>query len=205
MGSHMLACQPAKVDCLLHYFRHALGQEAAWQSEVVSFQRSVLPADAPDSTSDFWAESQVILRQVCVQPEGAIEDAHGALQADFANEYIGGGVFFEGCVQEEIRFSISPELLVGCLLCEVMGPREAVVIVGAQQFARYRGYGRRFEITGPNTDLAALDASGRRDVQVVAFDAMQCVGDVQYQATGMLRELVKAAVAFRGDSHENFC
>ena len=39
------------------------------------------------------------------------------LQLDFANKYVGGGVLGNGCVQEEIRFLICPELIVSCLLC----------------------------------------------------------------------------------------
>ena len=33
----------------------------------------------------------------------------GLLHADFANMFLGGGVFSGGCVQEEIRFAICPE------------------------------------------------------------------------------------------------
>jgi len=199
---HILACQPAKVECLLLYFRRALSQESTWQNEFVSFQRSVLAQEAPERTSDFWSESQVVLRPVLIQTEGGIEDAHGLLQADFANEYLGGGVFFEGCVQEEIRFSVCPELLVSCLFCEAMLADEAVVLTGAQQFACYKGYGRRFEAAGPFTDPTPLDSRGRREVQIVAFDAMQCAGDDQYQVQGLMRELVKAAVAFEVRSDE---
>lgn len=35
---------------------------------------------------------------------GAIEDAHDAMQIDFANAYIGGGVLSGGCVQ--VRASV---------------------------------------------------------------------------------------------------
>ena len=51
-------------------------------------------------------------------------------QVDFANKYIGGGVLGEGCVQEEIRFVICPELIVSILLTEVLDHNEAVVITG---------------------------------------------------------------------------
>ena len=52
------------------------------------------------------------------------------LQVDFANKYIGGGVLGEGCVQEEIRFVICPELIVSLLFTEVLDRNEAVVITG---------------------------------------------------------------------------
>jgi hypothetical protein len=63
---------------------------------------------------------------VCVQD--------GMLQVDFANKSIGGGVIGWGSVQEEIRFMISPELLVSCLLCEVMLDGE---VCGDPPFMRF--------------------------------------------------------------------
>ena len=44
--------------------------------------------------------------------------------------FIGGGVLNTGCVQEEIRFVICPELIVTCLFCEVMESNEALIIAG---------------------------------------------------------------------------
>ena len=40
-------------------------------------------------------------------------------QVDFANKFVGGGVLGDGCVQEEIRFLINPELIVTRLFTEV--------------------------------------------------------------------------------------
>ena len=41
--------------------------------------------------------------------QGTIEDdGQQMIQADFANEYIGGGALGSGMVQEEIRFNICP-------------------------------------------------------------------------------------------------
>jgi len=199
---HILVEELAKCACMLQYFLGTLAQEADLHGEVVDFQRNLVLEDSPQATVSFWQNSAIKLAEVSILDEGGIEDAAGALQADFANEYIGGGVFFSGCVQEEIRFAVSPELLVACLLCEVMAPNEAVVIAGAQQFSRYAGYGHSFEYAGPWEDASALDGRRRRDVHVVAFDALMCVGDFQYQAEGMLRELVKAMAAFQGDQHD---
>lgn len=38
-----------------------------------------------------------------------------------------------GCVQEEIRFVICPELMVSMLFTEVLRPNEALLIVGKSQ------------------------------------------------------------------------
>lgn len=44
---------------------------------------------------------------------------------------LGGGVLGWGCVQEEIRFVICPELLVSRLFTEKLGPTEALLMIGA--------------------------------------------------------------------------
>ena len=43
---------------------------------------------------------------------------------------------FQGCIQEEIRFVINPELLISLLFTAQMGDREAVAIVGAERCVR---------------------------------------------------------------------
>lgn len=40
------------------------------------------------------------------------------------------GVLHAGCVQEEIRFCISPECLVSLLVCDRMAEDEAILLVG---------------------------------------------------------------------------
>ena len=89
---------------------------------------------------------------------GVIEDAETQLQVNFANKYIGGGTivgvfiifyfqvtFIKGCVQEEIIFAVHPELLVSCFFCEAMHDNEAIIIVGAEAFTQFTGYGRTLD------------------------------------------------------------
>lgn len=52
----------------------------------------------------------------------------------FFPRFIGGGVLGYGCVQEEIRFLICPELLVSQLFSQQMLPTEAIVITGSIVF-----------------------------------------------------------------------
>lgn len=73
---------------------------------------------------------------------------------DFANKYLGGGVLYSGCVQEEIRFMICPELIVGLLFTEEMMPNESVIIKGCEQFSSYTGYARSFAFGGDFVDNA---------------------------------------------------
>ena len=66
---------------------------------------------------------------------------------DFANKFLGGGVLNSGCVQEEIRFMICPELLVSMLFTECLTNNETVMIKGCERFSSYSGYGDTFEWT----------------------------------------------------------
>ena len=52
-------------------------------------------------------------------------------QADFANKFIGGGVLGGGCVQEEIRFMINPEMILSRLFTEMLERNECLVMTGA--------------------------------------------------------------------------
>ena len=44
----------------------------------------------------------------------------------------------EGCVQEEIRFLICPELILSRLFTEELDDNESLVMTGAEQFSNYR-------------------------------------------------------------------
>ncbi len=57
---------------------------------------------------------------------------------DFANKYVGGGVLGYGCVQEEIRFLISPELIVSRLFVEELDVNEILLVIGPEMFSTYK-------------------------------------------------------------------
>ena len=71
---------------------------------------------------------------------------------DFANKFLGGGVLREGCVQEEIRFVINPELIAGRIFTECLQPNESLVITGAERFSDYTGYGDTFKFKSNHLD-----------------------------------------------------
>ena len=52
------------------------------------------------------------------------------LQVDFANKYLGGGVLTHGCVQEEIRFLICPEMIISRLFTEGLEKNESLIMKG---------------------------------------------------------------------------
>jgi hypothetical protein len=126
----------------------------------------------------------------------------GCLHADFANMYLGGGVLSGGCVQEEIRFGICPELLVGLLLCPVMNECEAIQIVGAEQFSAYTGYMRTLRYAGDHLDKSCRTGDGTVLNGIAAIDALdgRCVRPfdllTQMSTPYMLREMNKASAGF---------
>jgi hypothetical protein len=69
-------------------------------------------------------------------------------QADFANEHVGGGVLGRGCVQEEIRFLIAPELIVSKVFTSKFECHESMLICGSEIFSRHSGYRGTFRWDG---------------------------------------------------------
>jgi len=74
------------------------------------------------------------------------------LQLDFANKYLGGGVLGSGCVQEEIRFLICPELFITMLFTECMNENESFFIRGCERYSDYTGYNDSFKWNGDYQD-----------------------------------------------------
>ena len=67
------------------------------------------------------------------------------------------------CVQEEIRFLLSPELIVSRAFAESLEDHEALLLEGAERFSNYHGYARTFEYAGPSEDdPSACKCSSRR-------------------------------------------
>ena len=64
----------------------------------------------------------------------------------------GGGVLGSGCVQEEIRFVICPEMLVSLLLCQVMETNECIYLIGCERYSSYKGYSTTFQYAGDFVD-----------------------------------------------------
>ncbi|EYB96496.1 hypothetical protein Y032_0150g2784 [Ancylostoma ceylanicum] len=183
-----------KLQFFLNYFSLLLKQ---MPDGCVSFRRTVLTQDKiPD-----WEQDKTRVPLVAATSGGAIEDADGCLQVDFADPYIGGLILTIGAVQEEIRFLICPEMIVSSLLCERMGPLEAVHIIGAQRYSSYSGYGRTlkwlpFEY-GYGTE--PRDEFRRVISHLVAMDATRFKPrgtPAQYTRASIDRELNKAYAAF---------
>lgn len=184
-----------KIKCICNYFRRVCSKMPLG---VLTFQRRYI------NPKQFvnWSKCEAVIGRdtvpIHVNSEGTIEDqGRGLLQVDFANKYIGGGVLGHGCVQEEIRFVINPELLVSKLFTEALKPQEALIMMGSEQFSEYSGYASTFTFAGDFQDETPRDASGRRECYITAIDALHFVqSSHQYREELMLRELNKAYVGY---------
>lgn len=197
------------VLCMLNYIEELAGSQEETpdflDTEFVSFARRMIDPELSVDDRQFWttgAGAQQLGPFDVV--EGTIEGDDGALQADFANRFIGGGVLAGGLAQEEIRFLICPECIAGCLFVEKMRDDEAIFIVGALQYSTYSGYWDDFRFTGSRGDLQRheMDRHGRRDIHLVAFDAVSYSRrekSEQYEDYMVLREIQKAYAACLGD------
>jgi poly(ADP-ribose) glycohydrolase len=129
----------------------------------------------------------------------SIDEARRMLRADFANAIIGGASLSFGCVQEEITFSICPEMNVSRLICTPMADTEAILIFRGEQFSRVRPgtYAFSLQYGGP-----ASEREHARTSAVAAIDALDYRGQssaTQYSRDSVVREVVKAAAGFGFD------
>ncbi|XP_077506255.1 poly(ADP-ribose) glycohydrolase-like isoform X2 [Amblyomma americanum] len=188
-GPYNEARKMEKLKCIINYFRRITQQEP---SGMLTFHRRCLAQPFE------WARAKSELSNVFVSASGFIErEGHGMLQVDFANKFVGGGVLGGGCVQEEIRFMMCPELIVSRLFTEVLGSREVLVITGAEQFNSTSGYADKFLWKCDFKDQIPRDSWGRKCTEVVAMDAL-CFATPgeQYRPVSIRRELNKAYCGF---------
>jgi hypothetical protein len=188
-----------KIKCILSYFKRICRDEMP--TGVLTFQRRFVDLDLCPN----WAKSDVKFSsmKLFVSAQGTIEDGIAMLQTDFANRYLGGGVLGWGCVQEEIRFMMNPEMIVGMLFCESMNSKEAILMTGCEEFNKYTGYSSSFKWAGGKTDTTPLDEYRRKMVYVTAIDAISFQKPhLQFEEALLKRELNKAFVGFYHDPND---
>ncbi|XP_046962424.1 poly(ADP-ribose) glycohydrolase-like [Vanessa cardui] len=192
--SMLFECSPSdhileKLKCICHYFKRVCTNVPA----------GALTVSRRAARGGGWRECAARLSALRVHADaaGTIEEAHGLIQVDFANKFLGGGVLNYGSVQEEIRFMICPELMISMLFTEALRPNEALMIIGCEQYSKYSGYGHSFQWAGEYVDTTPWDSSGRRRCAVLAIDAQPFSNKSQeYRKEAITRELDKAWVGF---------
>ncbi|XP_018570201.1 poly(ADP-ribose) glycohydrolase [Anoplophora glabripennis] len=193
-------CVSEKLKCLIHYFRRVTSKVPFG---VITFERKFIPRGSMPR----WdvLENNLGNTKIHINSFGTIEDdGLGFLQVDFANKNVGGGVLGYGCVQEEIRFVICPELIISRLFVEQLGDHEAVVVTGPERYSRYSGYGDTFKWEGNVQDSTPHDEYGRRRTSICIIDATHFNKPIdQFYPSAILRELNKAYVGFSSREKDN--
>lgn len=182
-----------KLKCIINYFRRVLKKTP---KGVISFERRSLSHDEIPN----WLYSRKKLTKLKVLEKGLIEkQGVGMLQVDFANKLIGGGILGNGCVQEEIRFAICPELIISRLFTEKLLENEVLFIKGCEQFNAYSGYGQSFRWASDFEETLQVDEWGRHRTKLVAMDALKFPHEkkhIQYHIEMIQRELTKSYCGF---------
>eukprot|EP00088_Acartia_fossae_P037077 TRINITY_DN3826_c0_g1_i16.p1 TRINITY_DN3826_c0_g1~~TRINITY_DN3826_c0_g1_i16.p1 ORF type:complete len:844 (-),score=158.13 TRINITY_DN3826_c0_g1_i16:70-2601(-) len=194
-NSRRAEAQLEKIKTILAYFRRVIESPP---TGLVTFTRQTVP----ESEFIDWSKDTTPIPDnfVRLSSAGVIEtEGKGMLQVDFANKKIGGGVLGLGLVQEEIRFTICPELIISRLFTEKLMANEVVFMHGAEQYSRHTGYGDTYRFDGMHTDTVPRDMHMRRNTTILAMDAVSFSRDkeVQYEAKFIERELNKAYIGFR--------
>lgn len=100
-----------KLKCVINYLK-IMSENEELYNETVTFERAI-----SYNKEYLRADKETPLRTVEVRI-GQIEEGYGdGVIVDFANAAVGGGFLGNGCAQEEILFSIMPELTVIKVFC----------------------------------------------------------------------------------------
>ena len=101
----LYASQRGKLLCILHYFDRVYQAEVSGNNEFLSMCISVSRHHVKEEDPALsWGKCESPLTPFDSPTDGGlIEGAHGCLQVDFANAYIGGGVLNMGNVQVSVQ------------------------------------------------------------------------------------------------------
>jgi poly(ADP-ribose) glycohydrolase len=174
--------QPAAIErivCLLAYFHVA---DDAPEAPAITYARHRLDR----ATAPRWAALELPLGAARVSLHtGRMEDVPAEVFFDFANRDLHIHAVIPSLTQEEVLFSMCPELFPAILVCERMDDDEVIVMDGARRVAEYSGYLRSFRFEGLRAE--------RRAQEVLAADA---VFRDHFSPEAVLRDLDKAWLGF---------
>lgn len=192
----MKSTEIEKTKCIMYYFNRLEDKDyyEALSETNMTFER-IQSANNELFTWDRLKASNARLCDFRVDTSRPIEDTGPQYaKVDFANQYLGGGALNTGCLQEEITFTICPELVSGMLFMEAMDRNEAIIISGFDRYSKYSGYARNLKCEGKYV------SSSNACNWLIAIDAIDLRGSdtsVQYEPYYMLRDVNKAYVGFK--------
>eukprot|EP01084_Bolivina_argentea_P119216 211398_1 len=198
---------PGKLECWIRYFDFVRqkGMNSNWfnKENVTVWRKCMLTQQCELLEYTNLIRNKTQLCDFNVFEEGCIEDQCGELHADFANQYIGGGVLEGGNVQEEIRFTVNTECIISKWLCPLpMTHNEAIIIFGSQQFFDYKGYGSSFCFNGYRNNKKEMffcDNMNHRlgSSVIIGIDALYLfTPKKQIDVDFMMREIAKSFIGY---------
>ncbi|KRX03363.1 hypothetical protein PPERSA_12642 [Pseudocohnilembus persalinus] len=180
-----------RIKCLLYYFYESFKIN---ENQKIQYHRLVL--DNPPK----WDQiDEPISIQVNIQTQG-MEESDAFYQVDFANKYLQIHQNIPSLTQEEVIFTIRPDIYPVLLISDMLNDNEAIIIEGARMFCNYTGYSSSFRFSGPSPYLKLKDISA-----IIAIDALVSSSVVQKQCekNKVFRELNKAYIGFKGIKPQN--
>jgi len=198
---HFLHKEPDMLACLLTYIHSFVNAPASRLFEHVDF---ILrhPKEKGLGEWSHWQALQTPLKNFILHQEHQrLEYARGRLQAIFVSAAV--SEHRPASDSEIVRNSLSPETMALPLIVPQLGKSDAVVVIGAEQFSVCECSKSKLFFLAPFNDPSPL-VRQRRDTHLVAFDALSFQArHEQYSSDAIMRELLKAYMAFRGDPLED--
>ena len=88
-----------------------------------------------------YSKKEIDLCKIKIFEKDSMFNGEALYCVDFANKFIGGGVLYKGCVQEEILFAKEKEATVSMLYMEVMDFNDAIdKILNTIEYSETTGY-----------------------------------------------------------------
>mmetsp|Transcript_47456 Transcript_47456/g.54639 ORF Transcript_47456/g.54639 Transcript_47456/m.54639 type:complete len:467 (+) Transcript_47456:88-1488(+) len=174
-----------RLKCQLYYFYTVDKLEPSGTIRYI--RRAMHPGDFP-----VWETSKAELSPVVFDENKKIEDSDGFMHADFANKDLMLHYIIPSMTQEEVLFSIRPDIFPILLIAERLEDDEVILIMGAKIYSSYTGYLSSFEWQ----PLRREDFLNRQPTGIFAVDAIPSMGDVQFTTKYVNRELRKIHLGF---------
>lgn len=188
-----------KIKCIIHYFDVVLSDNYKNNNFNVVYERRSIKEEIN------WGKVSKLFNKdsAKIDLDKKIEFCEESEQVDFANKMIGGGILGNGCVQEEIQFSIKPELILSRLFTEELDDKESLIIYGCERFSNYFGYKTSFTYQG-HYSYESTSNNNIINTRVMAIDATQYKNSKeQYTSINLNRDLNKLYSGFKNNDNNS--
>ena len=182
-----------KLRCILHYFQRSSDIDKTNASrQIVTFDRMLMEAHKNLCWKNLKTSDRLLCRSR-VDLVSHIEDTHVKYASiDFARQFLDCEMSSRStsCIQEEILFSVCPELIAGMIFMETMSHNEVIVISGFERYCTHEDF---FKYSGNYNDLSPT----QNILIVVDAICYELNSMKQYTNEDMLHEINKVFVGFR--------